>query len=85
VSQFLVSFIAASSGRLCAHLNNTELFYFLVLHPAERNITIFNENISVRNQTMRVLFITTYTALHVSAHMQAIFKCYPTIFQKPSY
>jgi hypothetical protein len=26
---------------------------------------------------MRVLFITTYTALHVSAYMQAIIRCYP--------
>jgi hypothetical protein len=55
---------------------------FLVLHPVERNITIFNKNTSVRNQTIRVLFITTYTALHVSAYMQAIFRSYPTILQK---
>jgi hypothetical protein len=41
-------------------------------------ITIFNENTSVRNQTICVLFITIYTALHVSAYMQAIFRCYPT-------
>jgi hypothetical protein len=51
----------------------------------EAILTIFNENTSVRNQTMRVLFITTYTALHVSAFMQAIFKCYQTILQKSSY
>jgi hypothetical protein len=43
-----------------------KLLYFLVLHPVARNITIFNENTSVRNQTISVPFITTYTALHVS-------------------
>jgi hypothetical protein len=38
--------------------------------------TVFNENTSVRNQTIRVLFNTTYTALHVfglyAGHLQVL-------------
>jgi hypothetical protein len=32
-------------------------------NPVTISLTIFNENTSVRNQTIRVLSITTYTAL----------------------
>jgi hypothetical protein len=46
--------------------------------------TILNENTTFCNQTTRVLFII-YTALHVSAYMQAIIKCYLTILQWSSY
>jgi hypothetical protein len=49
--------------------------YFLGLHPVAHTTTIFNESTTFRNQTMSVLYII-YTALHVSAYMQAIFKCY---------
>jgi hypothetical protein len=49
-----------------------------------RITTIFNESTTFRNQTMRVLFII-YTALQVSAYMQAIFRCYLTILQWSSY
>jgi hypothetical protein len=49
-------------------------------------MTLFNNNSIkyLRSQpiTKRVLFITTYTALHVSAYRQAIFRCYVTYAQQ---
>jgi hypothetical protein len=39
--------------------------------------TILNESTTFRNQIMCVLFVI-YTALHVSAYKQAIFRCYLT-------
>jgi hypothetical protein len=56
-------------------------FYFLVLHPVVHNTSILNESTTFRNQ-LWVFSLLFYTALHVSAYKQAIFRCYMTNHKK---
>jgi hypothetical protein len=61
------------------HIVNSS-FYFLVLHPVTCDITILNESTTFRNQ-LWVFSLLYYTALHVLAHKQAIFRCYLTNYK----
>jgi hypothetical protein len=55
--------------------------YFLVLHPVACDITILNESTTFCNQ-LWVFSLLFYTALHVWAYKQDIFRCYLTNYKK---